>query len=109
MLISVILVAIVYTIYGGAFRVWLVNQVLNRVKSDVLSEPPDGISEDEVESNFEEVKDANSKGKVDLEKLHQILDDYQQEFKNEEPSTAEINTFLDELRSTILTNSGQEG
>ncbi len=104
-LISVILVAIVYMVYGSAFRVWLVNQILNRVENDVLSESPDGISEGEVKTNFKQVKDANSAGKIDLKKLHQILDDYQRK----KPSTVEINNFLDELRSTILTDSGQKG
>ena len=96
-LILVVLAVIVYKIYGSAFKIWLVNQTLNGVENDILVRRPDGISEDEVTKNFQDVKNATSERRINLKELHRVLDDYQREFKNKNPSTDEVKKFLDEL------------
>ena len=108
MLILVVLIGVLYQIYGDAFKTWLVNQTLNGVEENILVKRPDGISESKVKEDFQDVKDANSEGKIDLKKLHQILDDYRRELKNKKSSTDEIKEFLDELISTILPDSDQK-
>jgi len=107
-LVLVILALILYKIYGNAFKSWLVNQTLNNTEKDILDRRPDGISEDEVKMTFQDVKNANSEGKINLEELHRILDDYQRKFKDKKPSTDEIKNFLSELSSTRINSEPKD-
>ena len=95
---------IAYRIIGGAegFKRWLANQTLNSIEKQIIADKLYEISKDELKNIFKQVKDANSQGKTDLNKLYQILSTYQQRFKDRKPSLDDVNEFLAQLRSLVI-------
>ncbi len=75
---------------------------LNRVEAQLLQDRPDGVSETDIESQFETVREANKEHRTDLIQLYQVFRAYQTRFQKTQPSTGEVVEFLTKLESAIL-------
>jgi len=106
LVLAIVFTVIAYRIIGGAegFKRWLANQTLGSIEKQIVAEKLYEVSKDELKNVFKQVKDANSQGKTDLSKLYQILSTYQQRFKDRKPSVDDVNEFLEQLRSTVISN-----
>ncbi len=95
---------IAYYRLGGidGMRHWMAERALNSIEKHLLKNRPDGISKEQVVSQFEHVRDAIRKRQIDLTQLYEILTSYQTSFHTTKPSTPEITTFLELLAQTIL-------
>ena len=110
LILSVAVTIIAYRRVGGAegLKHWLVNQTLSSIENKILrdienipKEEPYGISEDEIKNTFQQIKDANSADNINQVQLYQVLETYQEAFRNSTPAADDIQTFLEQLRSTI--------
>ena len=101
---------VVYQLAGGieGGRYWMAGHALNRVKAQLLQNRPDGISETDIESRFEIVREANKERQTDLIQLYQVLRAYQTQFQKTQPATGEVVEFLTQLESAILSVSSEE-
>ena len=106
LVLAVAFTVIAYRRIGGSegFKRWLANQTLGSIEKQIIAEKLYEVSKDELKNTFKQVKDANSQGKIDLMKLYQILRTYQQRFKNRKPSVDDVNEFLEQLRSTVISD-----
>ena len=93
----------VYQRFGGVegARYWMAARALNRVEKHVLQNRPDGVSEADVHSQFEKIRQENAEGRTDLIRLDWVLRDYLTKFRSTKPSTQEAIEFLDHLESTV--------
>ncbi|MCG9129080.1 hypothetical protein JT359_15940 [Candidatus Poribacteria bacterium] len=116
-LISILIVGlvagvIVYNRVGGkeGLHYWTARSALNSIEKSLIKNRPDGISQDTVESEFQQIRSAIDNRKVDLIILYDTLTAYQDKFQGPglsvekvKPSTPEVEEFLLRLKSTILT------
>lgn len=82
-------------------RYWMAGRALDKVEEHLLKHRPDGVSEAEVRSQFESVRDANAERRANLVRLYRALKAYQQKFQATKPSTGETIEFLGNLESAI--------
>ncbi len=115
-LIAILIVGIgigvlVYNQVGGTegFRYWTAARALNGTEKLVLTNRPDGVSQEEVEEQFQDVLDAIKSRQIDLISLYELLKSYQTKFHisglskvDIKPSTPEIEEFLTQLEDTII-------
>ncbi len=101
---------VVYQLVGGieGLRYWMAGYALNRVEAQLLQDRPDGVSETDIESQFETVREANKEHRTDLIQLYQVLRAYQTQFQKKQPSTGEVFEFLTKLESAILSILSKE-
>jgi hypothetical protein len=110
LVVAIAFTVIAYRIIGGAegFKRWLANQTLGAIEKQIIAAKLDEVSEDELNNIFKQLKDANSQGKTDLNKLYQILSAYQQRFKDRKPSVDAVNEFLIQLRATVISDDSSD-
>ena len=115
-LIAILIIGIgigifVYNQVGGTegFRYWTAARALNGTEKLVLANRPDGVSQEEVEEQFQDVLDAIKSRQIDLISLYELLKSYQTKFHisglskvDIKPSTPEIEEFLTQLEDTII-------
>lgn len=102
---------VIYQRIGGVEGTpyWMAERALNGVEKHLKSKNrPDGISEEQIISMFANVREANRNRRTNLTALYDVLKSYQAEFYTKKPSTPEIETFLEQLRQTILTDTIKE-
>jgi len=101
---------IAYRKIGGSegFKRWLANQTLSAIEKKIIEDKIYEVSKDELKDTFEQVKNANSQGNIDLGKLYQILRTYQQRFGDRKPSVDDVNEFLGQLRSIVISNDSND-
>ncbi len=89
---------------GGleGMRHWMAGRALNSTETHLLTNRPDGISEEQIVREFQRVRTAISKRQADLPQLYETLSAYQTSFHKIKPSTPEIERFLAFLVQTIL-------
>jgi hypothetical protein len=105
--ISLIAGGLVYQHFGGTegIHYWMAKRALNGVEKHLKSKNrPDGISEEQVVTVFENVREKTQQRQVDLPSLYKVLTSYQTAFHTTKPSTPEIEVFFQELEKTILKN-----
>ncbi len=116
-LLSILIVSIgigvfVYNRVGGAegFRYWMAARALQGTEKLLITNRPDGIPQEKVEDQFQNVHDAINNRQIDLKSLYELLNSYQTKFHNPglsteeiKPSTPEVEQFLTELEETIIT------
>ena len=103
--VSLIAGGVAYRHFGGAegFRYWMAERSLNGVEKHLKSKNrPDGISEEQVVTVFENVREKTQQRQVDLSSLYKVLKSYQTAFHTTKPSTPEIEVFFQELEKTVL-------
>ena len=115
-LIAILIIGIgigifVYNQVGGTegFRYWTAARALNGTEKLILANRPDGIPQEEVEKQFQDVLDAIKSRQIDLISLYELLKSYQTKFHisglskvDIKPSTPEIEEFLTQLEDTII-------
>ncbi|MCE2400786.1 hypothetical protein J4G08_07850 [Candidatus Poribacteria bacterium] len=101
----------VYNRVGGAegMRYWMAIRALNGTEKLLIANRPDGVPQETVEEQFDNVRDAIHNRQIDLKPLYELLNSYQTKFHNPglstekiKPSTPEVEAFLTELRKTIF-------
>ena len=107
---------LLYQRLGGpeGARYWMAERALNAVEAHLLMKAPDGnwlrkpdgISAEEIRSQFERVREATIDRQTDLIRLNQILREYQSKFQNTRPSTNEVIQFLNAIEGTIVSKAG---
>jgi hypothetical protein len=104
LVLAVAFTVIAYRKVGGSegFKRWLANQTLSAIEKQIIADNLYEVSKDELKNTFKQVKNANSQGKTDLKKLYQFLSTYQRRFKDRKPSVDDVNEFLEQLRSTVI-------
>ncbi len=106
LVLTVAFTVIAYRKIGGSegFKRWLANQTLGSIEKQIIAKKLYEVPEDELKNTFKQLKKANSQGQTDLVKLYQILRTYQQRFKDREPSVDDVNEFLEQLHSTVISD-----
>ena len=103
---------IVYRQIGGVdgTRYWMAERALNGVEKHLKKSEnrPDGISEQQIDTVFTNVREANRNHRTNLTALYDVLKSYQTEFYAKKPSTPEVEVFLQNLRQTILKDTLKE-
>ena len=107
---------LLYQRLGGpeGTRYWMAERALNAVEAHLLMKgpdgnwlrKPDGVSAEEIRSQFERVREATVNRQTDLIRLNQILKVYQSKFQNTQPATSEVNQFLNAIEGTIVSKAG---
>ena len=100
----------VYNRVGGAegLRYWMASRALNGAEKLLITNRPDGVPQETVEEQFQNVRDAIHKRQVDLKSLYDLLNSFQTKFHNPglstiiKPSTPEAEEFLTKLGETII-------
>lgn len=89
---------------AGFQREVLVKGAVSGMEAQALRQRPDGISESEIHATFDRLRAAVSQEKADLDRLYQVLRDYQRRFKDprKRPSDGEMRAFLQALDAAIL-------
>lgn len=102
--IILILSTIIYKQFDGekGIRRWAADKAIDNTKKLVIRQKPNGISKKEVEQTFEQLKQAVKNDQVNLIKLYQILEKYQQDSQKGMPSNEKMTKFLEDIRSTIM-------
>ena len=122
-LVVAIIVAVVgilfYQRLGGTegARYWMAERALNAVEAHLLMKAPDGnwlrkpdgVSAEDIRSQFERVRKATVDHRTDLIQLNQILRAYQSKFQNIQPATSEIIEFLNAIEGTIVSKASVGG
>ena len=75
----------------------MAERALNAIEAHLLTKAPDGnwlrkpdgVSAEDIGSQFERVRKATADRQTDLIQLNQILREYQSEFQNTQPATSE--------------------
>ncbi|MBM3238865.1 hypothetical protein FJZ31_21450 [Candidatus Poribacteria bacterium] len=106
LVLAVAFTVIAYRKVGGSegFKRWLANQTLSAIEKQIIADKLYEVPKNELKNTFKQVKNANSQGKTDLKKLYQFLSTYQRRFKERKPSVDDVNEFLGQLRSTVISN-----
>ena len=102
--------------FEGA-RYWMAERALNAVEAHLLMKAPDGswlrkpdgISAEEIHSQFERVREATVNRQTDLIRLDQILREYQSKFQTTQPATSEVIQFLNAIEGTIVSKASVGG
>ena len=112
-----LIVAMIILVVAGFFyrrlgglegaRYWMAGRALKSVEAHLLRNRPDGISEDEVHSQFQKVREANAARRTELVRLYQVMKAYQTKFQKKKPSTGEAIEFLTQLEAAILPEEGE--
>ena len=122
-LVVVIIIAAVgilfYQRLGGpeGGRYWMAERALNAVEAHLLMKAPDGnwlrkpdgVSTEEIRSQFERVRIATADRQTDLIQLNQVLREYQSKFHNTQPATNEVLQFLNAIEGTIVSKTSVGG
>ena len=122
-LVVVIIIAAVgillYQRLGGpeGVRYWMAERALNAVEAHLLMKAPDGnwlrkpdgVSTEEIRSQFERVRIATADRQTDLIQLNQVLREYQSKFHNTQPATNEVLQFLNAIEGTIVSKTSVGG
>ena len=122
-LVVVIIIAMVgvllYQRVGGpeGAQYWMAERALNAVEAHLLMKAPDGnwlrkpdgVSAEEVRSQFERVRKATAERQTDLMQLNQMLKEYQSKFQNTQPATSEVVQFLNAIEGTIVSKASVGG
>ena len=98
-------------------RYWMAERALNAVEAHLLMKAPDGswlrkpdgVSVEEIGSQFERVREATADRRTDLIRLNQILEEYQSKFQNTQPATSEVIEFLNAIEGTIVSKASVGG
>ncbi|MYF97842.1 hypothetical protein F4212_01715 [Candidatus Poribacteria bacterium] len=102
---------ILYYQVGGTegVRYWTAGRALNGTERIILKNRPDGIPQENVEAQFETVRDAIRNRQIELKLLYDVLKSYQDKFHNPglstetvKPSTPEVEEFLTNLQQVII-------
>lgn len=101
-----------YNLIGGAegLRYWTATRALNGTEKHLLTHRPDGVPQEEVIEQFENVRQAIKSQQIDLTALYQLIKTYQDQFYipglsvKIKPSTPEITEFLSQLSQTIISD-----
>ena len=122
-LVVVILIAAVgallYQRLGGpeGARYWMAERALHAIEAHLLMKAPngswlrkpDGVSAEEIGSQFERVREATSDRRTDLIRLNHILEEYQSKFQKTQPATSEVIEFLHAIEGTIISKASVGG
>ncbi len=122
-LVVAIIIAVVgvllYQRLGGleGARYWMAERALNAVEAHLLMKAsdgnwlrkPDGVSAEEIGSQFERVRKATADRLTDLIQLNQILREYQSKFQKTQPATSEVIQFLNAIEGTIVSKASGGG
>jgi hypothetical protein len=92
--------------FEGA-RYWMAGRALNNVEKQVLRNRPDGVSEADVHSQFQKVREANADRRTDLIRLYQAMRAYQTKFQKTKPSTGEVVEFLMQLEAAVSSEGSE--
>lgn len=115
-LISILLLGIgtgafLYNRVGGneGLQYWMAGRALNNTEKFIQGNRPDGIPQDTIESQFLLVRNAIDSRQINLTRLYEVLNTYQQKFQSiglsaekTNPSTPEVQEFLSNLQMSIL-------
>ncbi|RKU06493.1 hypothetical protein C6502_19840 [Candidatus Poribacteria bacterium] len=111
--------ALLYQRLGGpeGARYWMAERALNAIEAHLLMKAPDGswlrkpdgVSVEEIGSQFERVREATTDRRTDLMRLNQILKEYQSKFQNAPPATSEVLQFLNAIEGTIVSKASVGG
>ncbi|MCY4404178.1 MAG: hypothetical protein OXD54_16555 [Candidatus Poribacteria bacterium] len=102
---------ILFNQVGGTegLKYWTAGRALNGTERLILKNRPDGIPQEDVETQFETVLVAIGNRQIELKLLYDMLKSYQDKFHNPglssekvKPSTPEIEEFLTNLGQTIV-------
>ena len=105
--------AILYYQVGGTegLRYWTAGRALNGTERILLKNRPDGIPQEDVEAQFETVRDAIRNRQIELKLLYDVLNSYQEKFHNPglstetvKPSTPEVREFLTNLALSVISD-----
>lgn len=111
LIVGVGISVIAYYSIGGTegLRYWMAARAVKGTEKLIIGNRPDGIPQETVETQFQEVYDAIDKRKLDLQALFNLLKSYQEQFNNpslspieNKPSTPEVEKFLTDLGKTIF-------
>ena len=122
-LVVVIILAVVgallYQRLGGpeGARYWMAERALTAIEAHLLMKAPDGswlrkpdgVSVEEIGTQFERVREATADRRTDLIRLNQILREYQSKFQNTQPATGEVIQFLNAIEGTIVSKASVGG
>ena len=122
-LVVVIIIAAVGALFyqrlGGSegTRYWMAERALNAVEAHLLMKgpdgnwlrKPDGVSAEEIGSQFERAREATADRRTDLIRLNQILEEYQSKFQKTQPATSEVIEFLNAIEGTIISKASVGG
>ena len=122
LVVAIIIAAVGVLIYqrlGGleGARYWMAERALNAIEAHLLTKAPDGnwlrkpdgVSAEEIGSQFERVRKATADRQTDLIQLNQILREYQSKFQNTQPATSELIQFLNAIERTIVSKASVGG
>ena len=122
LVVAIIIAAVGILLYqrlGGpeGARYWMADRALNAVEAHLLMKAPDGnwlrkpdgVSVEEIRSQFERVREATADHRTDLIRLNQILKEYQSKFQNTQPATSEVIQFLNAIEGTIVSKASVGG
>ena len=111
--------ALLYQRLGGfeGARYWMAERALNAVEAHLLTKAPDGnwlrkpdgVSAEDIRSQFNRVREATADRRTDLIRLNQILEEYQSEFQKTQPATSEVIEFLNAIEGTIVSKASVGG
>lgn len=120
--VAIIIAAVGTLLYqrlGGpeGARYWMAERALNAIEVHLLMKAPDGswlrkpdgVSVEEISSQFERVREATADHRTDLIRLNQILKEYQSKFQNTQPATNEVIQLLNALERTIVSKASVGG
>ena len=122
-LVAVIIFAAVgvllYQRLGGpeGVRYWMAERALNAIEAHLLMKAPDGnwlrkpdgVSAEDIRSQFERVREATTDHQTDLIRLNHILREYQSRFQKTQPATNEVIQFLNAIEGTIVSKASIGG
>ena len=96
----------IYQKSGGVngLRYWMAGRAIDVVENHFLNNRPDSLSVDQIRGQFALVREASSRREVDLNRLYQLLDSYQERFQNSKPSIDQASQFMKGLRLTVLSD-----
>ena len=122
LVVAIIIAAVGVLLYQrlGGFegaRYWMAERALNAIEAHLLMKAPDGswlrkpdgVSVEEIVSQFERAREATSDRRTDLIRLNQILEEYQSKFQNTQPATSEVIEFLNAIEGTIVSKASVGG
>ena len=122
LIVAIIIAAVGVLLYqrlGGpeGARYWMAERALNAVEAHLLMKAPDGnwlrkpdgISTEDIRSQFERVRKATIDRQTDLIRLNQTLRDYQSKFQHTQPATSEVIEFLNAIEGTIVSKASVGG
>ena len=122
LVVAIIIAAVGILLYqrlGGTegARYWMAERALNAVEAHLLMKAPDGnwrrkpdgVSAEEIRSQFERVRKGTAGRQTDLIRLNQILREYQSKFQNTQPATNEVIQFLNAIEGTTVSKASVGG